>query len=70
MNPTKEPFHVTKEYSQPLYSDGTSNQPQDQATPQFEPPPPPSPALPPGPLTVTQPLTLETKTTRSGRIVK
>ena len=36
--PTKEPIHVTKEYSQPLYSKGTSNQVQDQATPQSEPP--------------------------------
>ena len=45
--PTKEPFHVTKEYNQPLYSEGTSNQVQDQTTPQSEPPPPPpSPASP------------------------
>ena len=66
--PTKEPFHVTEEYSQPLCSEGTSNQVQDQTTPQSE--PPPSPALPPGPLPVTQPSTMETKTTRSGRIVK
>ena len=41
--PTKEPFHVAKDYSQPLYSEGTSNQPQYQATPQSEPPPPPAP---------------------------
>ena len=68
--PTKEPFHVTKEYSQSLCSEGTSNQVQDQATPQSEPPPQPSPAPPPGPLPVTQPSTIETKMTRSGRTVR
>ena len=68
--PNNEPFHVTKEYHQPLCSEGTSNQPQDEATPQSEPAPPPSPAPPPGPLPVTQPSTMETTTTRSGNIIK
>ena len=68
--PAKEPFHVTKEYNQSLYSEGTSNQVQDQTTPQSEPSPQPSPAPPPGPLPATQPSTIETKTTRSGRIVR
>ena len=68
--PTKEPVRITKEYSQSFYSEGISNQPQDQATPQSEPPPPPSRPPPPGPLPVTKPSTMETKRTHSSCVIK